>query len=210
MAERRWPMADSRTRNHEPRTTNDEPSPMKPMKPAATPAEFNLQAMRLRALFPEYQPQFHYRFRDEYEARRRRWQRELDLAKQGKVPFPNARFWEFVNMEWVRITLRPGQKLAWRLGGRHDEGWTREFTQFEYVAEVDVQRPMIICFHEEDGTDCDGRMTRRSLHECVLEHLDFQDPVPGRAGDSGIPVPRPRWVARDQDIRDYAAEAAGY
>ena len=38
---------------------------------------------------------------------------------------PNARFWFFNhNLEWTKLTLKPGQVLRWHKAWSHEEGWS--------------------------------------------------------------------------------------
>lgn len=116
----------------------------------------------------------------------------------------NARFWEYVNGDVVKITLKPGQTLHWRQAHQTDEGWSSEEHTWSYVADPLV--PHVLNEYVNDGRDCDGRLTRFTDSECLLDLL--------QAGNESYaidpPVRYPAWQKVGSSQRDYAAEAAGY
>lgn len=120
---------------------------------------------------------------------------------------PNARFWIWYppGDQWVKLTLRPGQQLSYGYGGRHEEGWS--WTGETYSHEGDH----VLCQFTSDGSDCDGRLTRRNDSRCDLDKLkarDMKADFPDWLDCRGIFAPEWERVASHQ--RDYQAEAAGY
>lgn len=112
----------------------------------------------------------------------------------------NARFWDFVNGDAVKLTLKPGQRLDHYQGGRTDEGWQSTATTWSLdAAGVFLTREIM-----SDGADCDGRMT--SGCECIAA-ADPADFVPMYYTPE---LRRPNWQDVDRYHRDHAAEAAGY
>lgn len=108
-------------------------------------------------------------------------------------------FWDFVNGDWVKLTLGPGDKLEHFHGYRHEEGCTREWNTWKHTgAEI---------IHEwaSDGTDCDGRLSRDSTSRCALDRLHSR-----RVKGIGAPGKLPKWEKMSESQRDYAAEAMGY
>lgn len=136
----------------------------------------------------------------------------------------NARFWEWINGGWVKITLRPGQSLSWYRRIRHEEGWSSEGIVWEH--EIDfVSRHATY-----DGRDCDGRLMQGFASECYIEDLQR---YPAFVGDVTRPptvvgigqYPRTwipdcavldgnirtaAWESSRQWMRDESAEAMGY
>jgi len=108
----------------------------------------------------------------------------------------NARFWAFAHNSPVKLTLHPGQLLQHYAFYRHDEGWASE-AQTWFFDGQNVERTIV-----DDGTDCDGRLTRTSDTFCPLADLASRI-VPGEP-------PLPEWQDRGYAQRDYSAEAAGY
>jgi len=70
----------------------------------------------------------------------------------------NFRFWYPLNLDYVRITIKPGQRIHWHRFSRDEEGWSGESEVFELSEDG---RSLINQF-TSDGRDCDGRLTRGS------------------------------------------------
>ena len=102
----------------------------------------------------------------------------------------NARFREWINGDWVTITLMPGRELNWETGGQTDEGWS--CTSYSWLLEGGRICRSIV----DDGTDCDGRLTRFHMSMARIEDIDQYKRV--------------EWVSCEESQRDHAAEAAGY
>jgi len=129
-----------------------------------------------------------------------------------KLPPPNARFWTRLNGGHVKLTLQPGQRLAWGHVWRDDEGWSSEFSAWEWDGAVLTQES------GTDGTDCDGRLSTSYDSFCPLDklrarqacdHVDLgwaqpiiEIPIPG--------VFYPEWTRGCQAQREYSAEAMNY
>ena len=110
----------------------------------------------------------------------------------------NARFWHFGPCGPVKLTLRPGQSLTHSTGGRTDEGWSQSSTRWTHEGET---------VHLEwcdDGSDCDGRLTRTGENRCALDRLHNGNVCP----EFGIVYPD--WQEARVSVRDYSAEDAGY
>lgn len=110
----------------------------------------------------------------------------------------NARFWDYVNDSWVKITLRPGQQLHHSYGGPTEEGYRWGTTSWEHEGDRVVE------IDDIQSRDCDGRMDTHGEYACPLEELN------GRPSEFS-PVGRvPNWKRVSSRQRDYSAEAAGY
>ena len=109
---------------------------------------------------------------------------------------PNARFWDYVNNNPVKLTLRPGQSRSWGKWERTDEGWSSE--GYTWSHEGDGVR----CQYGSDGMDCDGRLRRGLAVFAPLAKLRARQATDGPAV--------PAWEDAESWQRDYAAEAAGY
>lgn len=111
-----------------------------------------------------------------------------------------VRFWIFENLGYVRLTLRPGQTLAWASGGATDEGWSSRCVRWKHDGDT------VSCEVTEDGRDCDGRSSWGADLVCPVENLRAWHPSLDYAPAEGCPD----WQEAATFQRDYAAEAAGY
>lgn len=108
----------------------------------------------------------------------------------------NARFWTYWKGSWVKLTLRPGESVAMSHHSRHEEGWSSTSEEYEHCG--DHVRLTI----ENDGTDCDGRMSSEHVLVCPIDNLR------ARVGHDGTLIPE--WERESSRQRDYSAEAMGY
>lgn len=119
---------------------------------------------------------------------------------------PNARFWEFLNGGWVKITLRPDQRVTVYSGGPCDEGyhWKRE----SWTHEGDH----VAYRWATDSKDCDGRYQDDGKLCCALADLRARDALDPELPDATIAPHRwlPVWGRARRSFRDFTAEAAGY
>lgn len=112
-----------------------------------------------------------------------------------RTDVPNARFWVFVNCGWVKLTLRPMERVQWHTARRTDEGFRCETWGWSYGGRVVTQD------RHEMETDCDGRHEHGELATCREDELVW---------DAEDFPPTPRWRYADLYQRDHTAEAAGY
>ncbi len=102
----------------------------------------------------------------------------------------NVRFWEFnQNCRWVKITLRPGQRLTHRKAWQHEEGWS----VYEEAWESCIPERQVLTPWEElkaDRSTMDMDQGLRTSHEEEIR--------------------RPNWKRLNSWQRDYSAEAMGY
>lgn len=126
------------------------------------------------------------------------------VAVGGRVQRVNARFWEYVNDGWVKLTLRPEQTLRHVQGGRDEEGWSVRAEAWEYDG------TSVVGVYSSDGTDCDGRLQTEESYLAWVCELKARPPVDEGPGLVAIPVPRPEWRRCQCRQRDFTAEAAGY
>ena len=110
----------------------------------------------------------------------------------------NARFWTLAHGSPVKITLKPGQSLAFGYSDRADEGWSSYHECSIHTGDA------VFCDQYEDGIDCDGRMSSTHLRSCPLPEL-----MSGNT-DYDPAIVWPAWGRVSASQRDYAAEAAGY
>lgn len=122
----------------------------------------------------------------------------------------NARFWSYVNGGWVKITLRPGQKLHWACGGPNDEGVNVAYECWHF----DDYDGCLYSSVANYGYDCDGRYSSESEFRSSVVDLRFHeidcDLGPADRDDKGQPIRTPNWDRVRASQRDYAAEAMGY
>lgn len=118
----------------------------------------------------------------------------------------NARFWEYVNGDYVKLTLAPGQELVHSQGHRTEEGWQRESKWWAYDAEQGV----VLCDLETAARDCDGRFDHSWEGSCAVDRLRVQVPYRDEHYTDPEEIRCPDWETIDRRQRDYAAEAMGY
>lgn len=111
----------------------------------------------------------------------------------------NVRFWTWTTAGWVKLTLRPGDRLAAYSGGPDEEGYSYTVETWEYDEEI----PAIVGQVTTNAQDCDGRLDQRWDGEAT-EYEDYEDP------ETGEIVRRLKWEKCGSSQRDHAAEAAGY
>jgi len=134
--------------------------------------------------------------------------RETITSNAGR----NARFWQYINGNLVKLTLRPGQEFNWRKYQRTEEGWTAESHTWSH------DEPSGTVFSEEvlDALDCDGRCSSYWKGSfSVTEFPRKAMPCSIAFDDNGIPVEdktilTPSWERCSASQRDHSAEAAGY
>ena len=111
-----------------------------------------------------------------------------------------ARWWEYINGDWVKLSLRPEHVLEWERHHRHEEGYTLEMCRWE------AEGTKVIRTWYEEGRDCDGRLDRECVTWCPYSQLKSNRPTK----DIPKEILRPNWQIMSKSQRDYAAEAAGY
>lgn len=108
----------------------------------------------------------------------------------------NARFWQYINGSYVKLTLQHGQQLNWSNSEATDEGFSAEAYTWELDGEV------VQMYHTTSGRDCDGR------HSSEQDFFCFIDELYSWIGTDGHMMPM--WELEDYMNRDYSAEAMGY
>jgi hypothetical protein len=83
---------------------------------------------------------------------------------------PNARFWIFVNLDWVKVTLTPGQRITFSNGGATDEGYGFSAESYEY----DEFENVIECDRLDWGRDCDGSYSSNRIYFCPVDRLHIR------------------------------------
>ena len=120
------------------------------------------------------------------------------------------RFWVFINDDWTRLTIRPGQELNHATGGGHEEGWSITYNTWEGVGGRVINRCQV------EGQDCDGRHSEsmetilvRNPGRCPLPFPDANSPTYHEDFDR-FQASLPTWDEVTSSQRDYFAEAMGY
>lgn len=116
----------------------------------------------------------------------------------------NARFWDFLNGAWVKITLKPHQSIATWKSAQTDEGFAFEATTYHHDGQS-IRREWI-----ERGRDCDGWYERGGETVCPLDALTARDVYADWAEDTNRGILAPVWEWTKNHQRDHAAEAARY
>jgi hypothetical protein len=120
----------------------------------------------------------------------------------------NARFWEFVNGDWVKLTLSPGQSLKWSAYIPDEEGY--EYKEYYWIH----KRHSIYNQQKIACRDCDGRLDRHYVYKCPITQLMGKQIDAGIFGDSRTEFEKqvrlPKWAELKSWQRDYYAEEMGY
>jgi hypothetical protein len=120
----------------------------------------------------------------------------------------NARFWIFsLNGGWVKLTLKPGQRLSYCRHQRTDEGFIFEAEAYEFDAEEGI----IIGDCHIHGRDCDGPHEANVKSYCPFSNLrvkNMAELYPENPENIGIYAPI--WEHGEYRQRDEFAKAAGY
>lgn len=115
-----------------------------------------------------------------------------------------ARFWEFINGTWVKLSLKVGQSVKHVHHSRDEEGYSLEVNRWTHAENGFVFNAFFM-----EGTDCDGRVTRGGELRCHVEKLKARERV-WHDPDPDAPKLIPKWEKVEAFNRDYSAEAAGY
>jgi hypothetical protein len=117
----------------------------------------------------------------------------------------NARFWDYCNGTWTKITLRPGQLRQWHEYHPTDEGFSATKRYWDYNEE----RGIVHFCEVSKARDCDGLFER--VHECCarLDELAVKTPYTD-PGEEPKPFKVPHWTDLGGSQRDHSAEAMGY
>lgn len=130
----------------------------------------------------------------------------------------NARFWQWLNGGWVKITLRPGQTLTHATGGETEEGWSFEGRNWHHDGDA------ITSTVSQESLDCDGRFDASFAFKCPLGdlrardmHAEEQERAVAQEKDPTLPyfnesigIFAPDWERLNASQRDHEAERAGY
>jgi len=114
----------------------------------------------------------------------------------------NCRFLVFINGSDVKLTLKPGQKLAHFQGAPNEEGWSSEYHKWSLSYDGGTLHREYI----SDGCDCDGRLTRSDTARASADPDTFRWDCPDQYGGRSFPY----WTDGHAEQRDYAAEAMNY
>ena len=118
--------------------------------------------------------------------------------RYSPVEHKNARFWQWVNDGWVKLTLKPYQSLHHCVSGPCDEGWFREANLWHH------QGDRVVTELHSAGADCDGRHEYHYEGFCLLTDLGSRD-ADFADGIKGAP-----WTESSRVHYDQYAEMAGY
>lgn len=125
----------------------------------------------------------------------------------------NFRFWIWYRGSWVKLTLKPGQKLSYSFGSPDEEGYSWEAASY---------------YHEEDGVreewadggrDCDGEIAHYGERWCPASRLSVV-PAHDHGNPPGSPnrhyfqselIHRPDWERiKTTRVYDQYAQLANY
>lgn len=122
----------------------------------------------------------------------------------------NARFWEWINNGWVKITLRPGQSLSHSKYSTDEEGYSAELTSWIHDGD-EIRREW-----NTSARDCDGQISRNGSEVCPISRLASVPAMLSDESDSRdyfdhMLIYRADWQTKDKTrVYDAYAEAMNY
>jgi hypothetical protein len=119
-------------------------------------------------------------------------------------PHSNARFWTWWNGGWVKLTLRPGQRLVLHAFRRTDEGYSEQHEEYKHEGSA------VRCEQYDSGRDCDGYTEHYSEHHCRLDQLQDDSAFERWSVPENEGIYTPAWQKLSAGQRDEYAELAGY
>lgn len=108
----------------------------------------------------------------------------------------NAKLWVWWRDGFVKLKLKPGQKLACHHYEKCDEGHSFQHCEYEHTGET------VTIKANAGGSDCDGHVANHYDAECRLENLSKMTCMDG--------VNTPDWQDVKESRRDQFAEAMNY
>jgi hypothetical protein len=114
----------------------------------------------------------------------------------------------FINGSRAWLKLRPGQRLSWDKGERHDEGWS----YYAETWELSEDGKTLTLETYSDSTGCDGRLSRGAQFKAEAKRESWRpNPFEIEWTPAGyVSTLHPDWIEAEAWQRDYAAEAMGY
>jgi len=131
----------------------------------------------------------------------------VQMKAQHVHPYNNARFWVFWRGAWVKLSLRQDQELCASWQAKDEEGYSYESFCWSHKG------AMVFEEWSNGGSDCDGRIDRSGVSNCLLGELQAEPCIEPSESDTfnGAIIRRPNWQeATLTEIRDHSAEAANY
>lgn len=116
----------------------------------------------------------------------------------------NARFWQWINDGWVKLTLSPERpQFTHKTGGATEEGFDVEWHTWE------LDRDVVYLTVESESRDCDGRYSDHRILSCALDRLATWESGIESNGETYM---SPDWEREEGGggFRDYTAEDANY
>lgn len=110
----------------------------------------------------------------------------------------NTRFWHYWNGAFVKLTLKPGQKVSMESWRRTEEGFDSRAATIRLCPESgELQMNSYM-----DARDCDGPISSES-YLVATEFFEQKD-------DDGTMVKTPVWNEKRHSIQDVYAQMMGY
>ncbi len=110
----------------------------------------------------------------------------------------SVRFWTTgPTGDWVRLTVREGDPVAFDRRGPTEEGWSGYGERYALVGDA------VECESYSEGRDCDGYTSEWRLSRCAVDRLAVREV-------EGAPGLLPDWEPVDTRCRDEYAERMGY
>lgn len=110
-----------------------------------------------------------------------------------------ARLWLYINNDFVKVTLKPGQTINWYESHPTEEGY--HFTQIA----VEYDGEDVYLTEVDGGRDCDGQLEHTYKMGCSLANLRA-DPIDIKMET----IPRPKWEHEPTRVYDQYAQLANY
>lgn len=115
-----------------------------------------------------------------------------------------ARWWQWINNGWVRLSLVDGQTLRWSESHATDEGWSEECQEWSREGELIYRRGHCA------GRDCDGLLVQSFNCVTTVEQLRANEPHEDSIHELPPGAMLPEWTKLNASVFDENAVAAGY
>jgi len=118
---------------------------------------------------------------------------------------PRARFWVYINCDWVKLSLNPDESIGWSESAPTEEGY-RSVSEEWYLDPMGLE---VTHEYYSRQRDCDGTFEHHSVESCARDNLRvFSVRYDPEGDDSDVRIGD--WRDQDSWQRDHSAEAMGY
>lgn len=116
-----------------------------------------------------------------------------------------ARWWQYVDCGWVKLSLRDGETIRWSESHATDEGWSESAEEWTRIGNT------IYRWYRNAGRDCDGLLIHEGTLTADIDDLRAIEPD-DEFGKPYLPAGTmlPDWRRSSRSCYDEYAAMAGY